>query len=70
MARGHTECPVPVRGRPVVAALVPQRVFKVFDKIAMPWQEETGEVDLVLEGLDYTRTDEWVPTTGLRSMWR
>ena len=52
MSRGHTEGPVPVQGHPVVAALVPQRVFKVFDKIAMPRQEETSGMDLVLEGLD------------------
>ena len=44
--QGHTKGPVPVWGRSCVPAFVPQRVFKMFDEIAMPWQEEPGEVNL------------------------
>lgn len=43
----RTEGPVPVWGHSGVATLAPQRVFKMFDEIAVPWQEESGEVNLI-----------------------
>ena len=54
----HTKGPVPVWGRSIVAALVPQRVLEMLDKIPMPRQKQPSEVNLVRRWLDSHRPNQ------------
>jgi len=42
-----TFCPVPIRRRPLVTALVHERVFKELDVISVEWEKQSRIVDLL-----------------------
>ena len=54
MGMGSTFGPIPIRGCPFVAALLDERIFKVLDKISVPREELSREMDLFV-GLEVVK---------------
>lgn len=68
MRANGTYCPIPVRCRSLVTALLNEGIFKVLEIVSVPWEEKSRKVDLSFGLEDNGGTDNTERTLIFRSI--